>query len=64
MSGFVWLIKSTCFFIIPIGAMLAAALAAITSLQKIFLCKNDVALGAVIKIFGVEILAKHSANIA
>jgi hypothetical protein len=43
--------------------MFAAALAAITSLQKIFLCKNNVSFRTIIKILRVEILAKHSANI-
>jgi hypothetical protein len=56
---FFFFIKKPCFFIIAVGTMFAAAFATITTLQMVFLGKNNIAFRACIKILGLQRLVKH-----
>lgn len=56
-SGIWFFIHTPCFGIITVWTVTATALAAKTSFEQVFFSKNNVTLGGIIKIIGLQRLA-------
>ena len=58
-SAFLILLKVPGFFVVAVRTMAAAAFAAVAALQMILLRKHDIAFGAIVEIFRVQLFFKH-----
>lgn len=58
-SAFLVLMKASGFFVVAVRAVAAAAFAAVATLQVVLLCKHDIAFGAIVEVFGIQLFFKH-----